>query len=489
MPPGTLRRWHRAGAAAGCPEGVHGGMRSCWTGSPAYLAPACPPTRRHLLSPGRSSNPRPNPSGPPGPLQDAQRPPPPLPPALPSLQAPRRDPSWLLPLCTRGHRGRDCEGCIGSAARGCGRTLRCIDLSDATHGEQAPAAANREPPGRQLSRRPRVVGCCGQRCGPGLTLIRSQPGPIGAWRACLPVALGGSSIAPFPLQRLGVGQLLGGVTEEAGGPYRAWPPPLWSQGLAPILWVPALTRFSVAYVAPSTENIPPQCCLLNLRSASVSSEVASSASFPCLPLGSCWPMPPSHNTYPTCHHPKEVRPEGSGQRLLLSVCLGPSRGSLKRMGGPGQLGVGPGRWRLNPVLSVPLIAAGLARLGACFLLYLPFSCGCSCCADSRAPAAGRIWEHGLPRGRGGLGASGLQNGKVCEDPELAGGRLAEVAAAGGHGLRGGVRERLLGVLAGGRSCEQAGPAGLRGEGLTLQGLGWWLWNRSGGGQKEGSPSV
>lgn len=156
------------------------------------------------------------------------------------------------------------------------------------------------------------------------------------------------------------------------------------------------------------------------------------------------------------------------------------------MGGPGQLGVGPGRWRLNPVLSVPLIAAGLARLGACFLLYLPFSCGCSCCADSRAPAAGRIWEHGLPRGRGRLGASGLQNRKVCEDPELAGGRLAEVAAAGGHGLRGGVRERLLGVLAGGITT---GPAGLRGEGLTLQGLGWWLWSRSGGGQKEGSPSV
>ena len=226
MPPGALRRWHRAGAAAGCPEGVHGGMRSGRAGSPAYLAPACPPARRHLLSPGRSSNPRPNPSGPPGPLQDAQRPPPPLPPALPSLQAPRRDPSWLLPLCTRGHRGRNCEGCVGSEARGCGRTLRCIDLSDATPGEQAPATANREPPGRQLPRRPRVVGCCGQRCGPGLTLTRSQPGPIGAWRACLPVALGGSSIAPFPLQSLGVGQLLGGVAEESGGPCRAWPPPL-----------------------------------------------------------------------------------------------------------------------------------------------------------------------------------------------------------------------------------------------------------------------
>ena len=239
------------------------------------MAPACPPARRHLLSPGRSSNPRPNPSGPPGPLQDAQRPPPPLPPALPSLQAPRRDPSWLLPLCTRGHRGRNCEGCVGSEARGCGRTLRCIDLSDATPGEQAPATANREPPGRQLPRRPRVVGCCGQRCGPGLTLTRSQPGPIGAWRACLPVALGGSSIAPFPLQSLGVGQLLGASQRSLGdlaGPGHL----LWSQGHAPILWVPALTRSSVAYVAPSTEIIPPQCCLLNLRSASVSSEVASS---------------------------------------------------------------------------------------------------------------------------------------------------------------------------------------------------------------------
>lgn len=45
------------------------------------------------------------------------------------------------------------------------------------------------------------------------------------------------------------------------------------------------------------------------------------------------------------------------------------------------------------------------------------------------------------------------------------GRPAEAEAAGGRGLRGGVREQLLGVLAGGVT---AGP---RGEGLSLQGLG------------------
>ena len=32
-------------------------------------------------------------------------------------------------------------------------------------------------------------------------------------------------------------------------------------------------------------------------------------------------------------------------------------------------------------------------------------------------------------------------------------------------------------------------AGLRGERLSLQGLGWWSACRAGGGEKEGSPSI
>lgn len=160
-------------------------------------------------------------------------------------------------------------------------------------------------------------------------------------------------------------------------------------------------------------------------------------------------VPVSPINHPLITQGSEAR--GSGQALLLSVCPGSGRGSLERPREAGGLGLNPrlggegGGWILPRVDPVPLIAAGQVLLE--LLLYLLFSCDCSCSADSCAPEASRSWEYGLPRGLGSLGASGLQDREVCDDQELAGGRPAKAAAAWGCGLRGRVRERPLATLA------------------------------------------
>lgn len=138
----------------------------------------------------------------------------------------------------------------------------------------------------------------------------------------------------------------------------------------------------------------------------------SAQSFPC-PL--LWApvtrMPYSHSTYNTYHSLTIQRAGDRGccsslhaQGLAEGVWRGwKSEGSWE-LGLSLGWGVETGSGRVNPV---PLIAAGLAGLG--LLLYLLFYCDRSCCADSCVPAASKSWEHGLPRGPGRLGASGLQN--------------------------------------------------------------------------------
>lgn len=202
MPPGARWGRHRAGAAPSSTEGRAPARR----GSPACTAPARPtPASRHLLSPGRSPNPCPNPSWPPGPQQDAQRPPPPLPPGLPSPQAPGGGRSWLRPLYSRGRRAGT-PGLPRSAARGWGGPSSSSAnlagrLSAAANTGASPAAVAQATPSCWLLRTP--------------PRARADLGPLAAGtdrrrarRACLFVVL-------FALVSLGTGQLLGGAAQGA----------------------------------------------------------------------------------------------------------------------------------------------------------------------------------------------------------------------------------------------------------------------------------
>lgn len=158
---------------------------------------------------------------------------------------------------------------------------------------------------------------------------------------------------------------MGGGSSSAGASHRrtlylAEPghSPLWSQSCTLILWVPVLSRALASHMQlypPGTflskfvelQNLKVSAQRSRLLEAFLgsSSEQLSSQRHPLKVL--ITPVIPS----PT----KEMRPEGRGQGLLLSLCQGSDRGSLERLGGSGQLEVGTeprgGGWRLDPALS------------------------------------------------------------------------------------------------------------------------------------------
>lgn len=268
---------------------------------------------------------------------------------------------------------------------------------------------------------------------------------------------------------LGKGQLLGGVAQGAGGPAgpgRARLTAFCRQDPTPTPVGPALTRpLAVPCASPSSADCPPQRCLSSFRSA-------QTAPLPEAFLD-VWPS----WLRPCLSHLPSLGGDGLG-RARAGDCAslsahGPAGGVC---GGwealsSGEAGPEPRGWEVEAGV-LPECPFNSCWLGpAWHLLQLPVQLCCSCCADSRSLAAQQELGTWAPRRQGGLGLL-ITKRKVCDDPELAGGRPAEAAAAGGRGLRG-VREQLLGVLAGGVT---AGP---RGEGLSLQGLGWWSACRAG----------
>lgn len=135
-------------------------------------------------------------------------------------------------------------------------------------------------------------------------------------------------------------------------------PPLWSQSHTLVLWVPVLFHALASHMQlhPPGTFLPKFVELQNLEVSAQRSRLHEAF------LGSS-----SELLSPQCHPlkvlitpvipspTKEMSPEGRGQGLLLFLCQGSDRGSLERVGGSGQLGVGTeprgGGWRLDPAVS------------------------------------------------------------------------------------------------------------------------------------------